>query len=121
MAQLLAYQRVTHPLCCDEFWSQSQITAPSAECEMCDIKAKSPSAKKAEFTKIFVLNAEFLEVSCQTLLVAEVPNRYFGAELSEIAQYWGFSFKSTVTRHAPPCQGRILVAVTHHGGVCRMF
>jgi monoamine oxidase len=35
--------------------------------------------------------------------------------------YWGFSFKSTVTHHAPPCRGRILVAVTHHGGVCRML
>jgi hypothetical protein len=50
-------------------------------------------AKKAEFSKFFVLNAKFLEASCQTLLVAEVPNRYFGsqvtthAELNEIVQY----------------------------------
>jgi hypothetical protein len=39
------------------------------------------------------LNAEFLEVSRQTSLVAEVPNRYFGsrvttrAELNDIVQY----------------------------------
>jgi hypothetical protein len=52
-----------------------------------------PGAKKGEFSKILVLNAEFLEVSRQTLLVADVPNRYFGsqvttrAELNEIAQY----------------------------------
>jgi hypothetical protein len=45
------------------------------------------------------LNAEFLEVSRQTLLVAEVPNRYFGsrvttrAELNEIAQYCGSARK----------------------------
>jgi hypothetical protein len=43
--------------------------------------------------KISVLNAEFLDVSHQTLLVAKVPNRYFAswvttrAELNEIAQY----------------------------------
>jgi hypothetical protein len=58
------------------------------------IRAKSPlDAKKAEFSKNSVFNAEFLEVSHQTSLVAEVPNRYFGsrvtthAELNEIAQY----------------------------------
>jgi transposase len=50
-------------------------------------------AKKAEFSKFFVLNAEFWEVSCQNWLGAEVPNRYFGsrvttrAELNEIEQY----------------------------------
>jgi hypothetical protein len=61
---------------------------------MHDIRAKSSSeVQKAEFSKNFVWNAEFLEVSRQTLLVAEVPNRYFGsrviirAELNEIAQY----------------------------------
>jgi hypothetical protein len=62
---------------------------------MREIRAKISfgGAKKAEFTKIFILNAEFLEVSRQTSLVAEVPNRYFGsrvttrAELNEIAQY----------------------------------
>jgi hypothetical protein len=26
--------RVTHPVCRDEFWSQSRVTAPSAECKM---------------------------------------------------------------------------------------
>jgi hypothetical protein len=86
--------RITHPLCRDEFWSRSQVTAPSAECKMRDIGAKSPLEvqKKAEFSKFFVLNAEFLEVSHQNLLVAEVPNRYFGsqvttrAELNEIVQ-----------------------------------
>jgi hypothetical protein len=47
-------------------------------------------AKKPEFSKFFGLNAKFLEVSRQNLLVAEVPNRYFGsrvttrAELNEI-------------------------------------
>jgi hypothetical protein len=30
------------PLFRDEFWSQSRVTAPSAECKMHDIRAKSP-------------------------------------------------------------------------------
>jgi hypothetical protein len=53
--------------------------------------------KKAEFSKFFVLNAKFLEVSYQSLLVAEVPNWYFGswvttrAELNEILQYMSAS------------------------------
>jgi hypothetical protein len=72
----------------------SVVTAPSAECKMRDIRAKSPSEvqKNAKFSKILVLNAEFLDVSRQTSLVAEVPNWYFGsrvtthAELNEIAQ-----------------------------------
>jgi hypothetical protein len=34
--------RVMHPLCRDEFWSWSQVTAPSSECKMCDTGAKSP-------------------------------------------------------------------------------
>jgi hypothetical protein len=87
--------RVTHPLCRDEFRSRSRVTAPSAECKLRDIGAKSPLEvqKKAEFSKISVLNAEFLEVSRRNSLVAEVPNRLFGsrvttcAELNEIAQY----------------------------------
>jgi hypothetical protein len=29
------------PLCRDEFWSRSPVTAPSAECKMRDIRAKS--------------------------------------------------------------------------------
>jgi hypothetical protein len=47
----------------------------------------------AEFSKLFVLNAESLEVSHQNLWFAEAPNRYFGsrvttcAELNEIVQY----------------------------------
>jgi hypothetical protein len=54
--------------------------------------------KKAEFSKIFILNAKFLEVSRQNLLGAEVPNRYFGsrvpthAELNEIVQYLNIGF-----------------------------
>jgi hypothetical protein len=46
-----------------------------------------------EFSKFFILNAEFWEVSRQNWLGAEVPNRYFGsrvttrAELNEIEQY----------------------------------
>jgi hypothetical protein len=62
---------------------------------MGDIRAKSPLEvqKKGEFSKIFSLYTEFLEVSRQTSLVAEVPNRFFGsrvttrAELNKIAQY----------------------------------
>jgi hypothetical protein len=34
-------------------------------------------------------------------------------------RYWGFSFKSTVTGHAPLCRCRTSVAVTGHGGPCR--
>jgi hypothetical protein len=34
--------RVTHPLCRDEFWSRSRVTAPSAKCKMHDTGAKSP-------------------------------------------------------------------------------
>jgi hypothetical protein len=49
--------------------------------------------RRQNFRIFFVLNAEFLEVSCQNSLVAEVLNRYFGsrvttrAELNEILQY----------------------------------
>jgi hypothetical protein len=49
--------------------------------------------KKSRIFEIFVLNAEFLEVSRQNLLVAEVPNRYFEsqvttrAKLNELLQY----------------------------------
>jgi hypothetical protein len=87
--------RVTHPLCRDEFWSRSRVTAPSAECKMRDTGAKSSLEvqRRQNFRIFFVLNAEFLEVSCQNSLVAEVLNRYFGsrvttrAELNEILQY----------------------------------
>jgi hypothetical protein len=86
---------VTHPLCRDEFWSWSRVTAHSAECKMCDISVKSPSEvqKRENFRKFSSCMPNFLEVSRRTLLVAEVPNRYFGsrvttcAELNEIAQY----------------------------------
>jgi hypothetical protein len=67
-------------------------TAPEEACGCTDYVMIS-TAKKAEFSKNFVLNAKFLEVSHQTSLVAKVPNRYFGsrvttcAELNEIAQY----------------------------------
>jgi hypothetical protein len=50
--------------------------------------------KKAEFSKITVLNAEILEVSRQISLVAEVPKRLSWsrvttlAELNEMLQYW---------------------------------
>jgi hypothetical protein len=60
-------------------------------------------AKKGEFSKISALNAEFLEVSRQTWLVAEVPNRYFGsrvttrAELNEIAQYLSAAIEGVST------------------------
>jgi hypothetical protein len=50
-------------------------------------------SKQAEFSKKIVLNAKFLEVSRQNLLVAKVLNWYFGsrvttrAKLNEIEQY----------------------------------
>jgi hypothetical protein len=74
--------RVTRPLCRDEFLSRSRVTAPSVQCKIHDIRAKSPLEvqKKAQFSKY------------QNLLVAEVPNRYFEsrvttrAELNEIVQ-----------------------------------
>jgi hypothetical protein len=43
-------------------------------------------AKKAEFSKFFVLNAKFLEVSRQNLLVAELLNWYFGSRVTTHAQ-----------------------------------
>jgi hypothetical protein len=68
---------------------------------MRDIRAKSPSEmqKRQNFQKKIVLNAEFLEVSHKTSLVAKVPNWYFGsrvtthAKLNEIVQYFSCLFQ----------------------------
>jgi hypothetical protein len=63
-----------HPLCHNEFWSRSWVTVPSAKFKMHEIRAKSLlEMQKGRIFEIFILNAKFLEVSQQNLLVAELP------------------------------------------------
>jgi hypothetical protein len=54
--------------------------------------------------------------ACHLLSSSESSRLHSGASKW---RYWGFSFKSTVTCHAPLCWGGILVAVTRHPRLCR--